>query len=498
MIIDKQHLYTSFWKYKYLILVLLFFGLVYSLISLVNHYFFRTYALDLGLYTNALYDYSHFQWNDSCVFKNVSENLLSDHFDLYLIIFSPLSYIFGTYTLLIVQIASVLLGGLGVYKYFSLSHQNKLPLWASIYFLMFFGIYSALSYDYHSNVVAAMVVPWFFYAFKQKRYFLSSALFVFFLIGKENISLWAVFICLGMLFEYRKDKKSLIYLGSYALFAALYFVLITFYVMPAISNDGTYPHLNYAVLGNSSVQALTFLVSHPLESIRLLFVNHSGDPGFDYIKMEFHLMALGSGLFLLFFRPQYLIMLIPIYFQKMYHDFSILWGIDAQYSIELAPILAIGVFSFIGSLKKKWLSYLIIGIALTGALSATVRLMDNTKMFTDKSRIRFYKSIHYRRNYNVKLIYEKLNAIPKQAVVCTQGTFLPHLALRDNIYLFPAVKDAQYIIYSEKEDTWPLSKEDFDATMDKVMQSREWAVDFKNEDIVVLRRIVNNQQFRKE
>ena len=108
-----------------LIMAMAAFATIYVLISLVNHYNFRTYALDLGLYTNALWDYAHFQWNDSGVFKQVNENLLADHFDLYLIIFSPFSYIFGSYTLLILQISFVLLGGAGVYRYFLLSEKTK-------------------------------------------------------------------------------------------------------------------------------------------------------------------------------------------------------------------------------------------------------------------------------------------------------------------------------------------------------------------------------------
>ncbi|MBE9492615.1 MAG: DUF2079 domain-containing protein, partial [Bacteroidetes bacterium] len=153
-----------------LIIIIAFFAIIYSLISLINHYNFRTYALDLGLYTNALYDYIHFKWNDSCVFKVISENLLADHFDLYLIIFSPLSLIFGSYTLLIVQITAILIGGIGVYKYFSIiQSNNNLSLFATIYFYLFFGIFSAVSYDYHSNVIAAMIVPWFFYYFRLKN-----------------------------------------------------------------------------------------------------------------------------------------------------------------------------------------------------------------------------------------------------------------------------------------------------------------------------------------
>ena len=91
-------------------------GVLYCLISLVNHYLFKTYALDLGLYTHALYDYAHFRMADCSMFKDVPYSLLSDHFDLYLPLLSPLVYMFGSYTLLVVQIAAVLLGGWGIYK----------------------------------------------------------------------------------------------------------------------------------------------------------------------------------------------------------------------------------------------------------------------------------------------------------------------------------------------------------------------------------------------
>ena len=79
-------------------------GVLYALISLVNHYLFKTYALDLGLYTHAMYDYAHFRIDDCSMFKAVPQSILSDHFDLYLAILSPLIYVFGSYTLLIVPL----------------------------------------------------------------------------------------------------------------------------------------------------------------------------------------------------------------------------------------------------------------------------------------------------------------------------------------------------------------------------------------------------------
>ena len=72
-------------------------GVLYALISLVNHYLFKTYALDLGLYTHAMYDYVHFRIDDCSMFKAVPHSILADHFDLYLILLSPLVYVFGSW-----------------------------------------------------------------------------------------------------------------------------------------------------------------------------------------------------------------------------------------------------------------------------------------------------------------------------------------------------------------------------------------------------------------
>ena len=210
-------------------------GVMYCLISLVNHYLFKTYALDLGLYTHALYDYAHFRAADCSMFKVVEQNLLSDHFDLYLIILSPLIYLFGTYTLLVVQIMAVLLGGWGVYKLIGLyTDDDWMPLLASAAFLFSFGVIQPFSFDYHSNVVTAMLLPWLLYFIKQGRYGLASLFVVLFVIGKENMSLWLFFIVTALMWDYRKEKKTLWHLVAYAFFSLVYFFVINMIVMVRI------------------------------------------------------------------------------------------------------------------------------------------------------------------------------------------------------------------------------------------------------------------------
>jgi len=476
-------------EHKKLLFVIAFFAIIYSLISIVNHYYFRTYALDLGAYTNALYDYIHFQWNDSTAFLGIAENLLADHFDLYLILFSPFTIVFGTYTLLIIQIMFILLGGIGVYRYFILTEKTKkYALYATIYFYMFFGLISAVSFDYHSNIIAAALLPWFFYWMKRGRIITTSILLLSILISKENVSLWMAFVCLGLLFEYWRKPYWRYYLLIAFSFCVFYFIMITMVVMPALSNKMAYPHFHYSFLGSNPSEAFLYLVRHPLEAIKVFFINHTGHPNGDYVKLEFLILLFVSGGYVLLRKPAYFIMLIPLFFQKFFHDNISMWGISAQYSVEFAPVLAIGIFTGIASFKQPLFRKVLLILALSGCLVATFRIMDHTIMYTDKSRIRIYDGKHYTRNYDVKKVYRALKLIPADAIVSAQSPFLPHLALRDHIYQFPIIWDAAYIVVSTKEGAYPLNSDDLNSEIEKFKISAEWDLIYGEEGLFIFNR----------
>ncbi|MBK8506164.1 MAG: DUF2079 domain-containing protein [Saprospiraceae bacterium] len=474
---------------KTLVLPIVVFGILYLLIALVNHYAFRTYALDLGAYTNALYDYYHFKWNDSTVFKEVGENLLADHFDLYLPIFSPFALVFGTYTLLIVQIVFVLIGGVGVFRYLKLTNTSNFVACASaIYFWSFFGIFAAISFDYHSNVIAATLVPWFFYLLKKRQLIRTFLLLLFIIISKENISLWMAFICLGLAIEYRHDTRirRLLIFGS--VFCLIYFVTIVSLVMPSISNTGIYSHFHYSSLGHNYYAAFVDLIRHPYESIRLLFVNHTDNLINNYVKAELHLILFFSGLPSLLLKPQYILMILPVYFQKLYHDDPYIWGILGQYNIEFAPILAIGIFVVLAEFRTEKLRKILVLAVLVMTIASTFRTMDNTLLFSDKSQIRFYQKRHYVKEYDIGKVHMLLSKVPDHVAVSAMSPFVPHLALRDKVYQFPIIKDAEYIIYSMKEGKYPLSEEAFASLISDVETSGQWRIEQKDEDLTILRK----------
>ena len=415
--------------------VLIVAGIAYALISLVNHYLFKTYGLDLGLYTNAMYDYAHFRSADCSMFKLTMQNLLSDHFDLYLILLSPLVFLFGSYTLLVVQIAAVLLGGWGVYKLIRLYADDEwLSVLAAATFFFSFGIIHAIAFDYHSNVLTAMMLPWLFYFLKQQRYGLSSIIVVLFVIGKENMSLWLFFIALALMWDYRKDKKAIWHLVGYAVFSLAYFFIINVIVMPRLGGQGG-GFARYAYLGNSYADIAKNLLSRPGETIRILFTNTLGKPQYDGIKAEFYLCALATGLILTLLKPNYLIMLVPLIAQKMLASDRLFWGVSFQYSVEFMPVLVISSFLVIVKLKKRPQRLALAGALLLSAILTTFYTVGVPKSLILVDQLCMYQDRHYeQKEFDADYARELMRQIPDEASVSAATMFVPHLALREEIY----------------------------------------------------------------
>ena len=434
-------------------------GVLYCLISLVNHYLFKTYGLDLGLYTHAMHDFLHFRIDDCSMFKETPHSILGAHFDLYLLILSPLLCLFGSYTLLIVQISAVLLGGWGIYKLIGLyTDDDILPILASTVFFLSFGIIHAMSYDYHSNVLTAMMLPWLLYFIKKQRMRLATLMVVLFVLGKENLSLWLFFIAIGLMWDYRKDKKVLWHLLAYALFGLAYFLIINMVVMPKIGGQGI---SRYSHLGGNYAEIALQLITHPGETLRILFTNTTAHPNINPRKAEFYFCALASGMLLTLLKPNYLFMLVPLIVQKMFSIDPMLWGVSVHYNVEFVPVLVVSSFLVILRLKKQVPRLILASTLLLSTILTTFYTIGvpNSMVFLDQVCV--YQGRHYQqRKFDAKFARELIRQIPDDASVSAAAMFVPHLALRDNIYDLDNRSNpgADYVLitepYFDKQFNW--------------------------------------------
>ncbi|MCL6105743.1 MAG: DUF2079 domain-containing protein [Actinobacteria bacterium] len=450
-----------------LIYILAIFGIVFSLISLVNQYEFRTYALDLGMFNQALYDFAHLKLNYFSLYPNgTSLNYFADHFSLITVLYAPFYYLLRTYTLLVIQILAILFGGAGIYQF--ARHETKsryLPLIVIIQFFGIWGIYSALAFDFHNNVVAAMFVPWLAFCYVTGRRKLFVLFFVLILISKENMALWLVFIMLGLMLgrglsRWRRFFRFEIPL---LLFAAVYFVFVIGLFMPALGNDGGSAVLanRYAPFGNSAPAIAVGIVSHPGQTLTDLFESSPPTAQHADDKEGLHVMVLTSGGLALLAAPSYIVMLIPIYLQKMLSVDPALWGVTGQYSIEFVPIISLAFTALLVKLKRRKLvarwqypAAVIIMVMTYGSLSYAIA-NGKLSMWKNDDNVNLFSSSHWRSSVDVSAVNSYLAAVPPDAAISVSSSLAPHLSFRDKIYQYPVIKDAQYLVLmQDKRDNF--------------------------------------------
>lgn len=413
------------------------FALLFASESIVNHLMFRTYGLDLGVYTNALYDYAHLQGNDCSFFRWETQNLLSDHFDLLLALISPLVYLFGNWTLLIVQIVAVLVGAYGVYRLVRLyTNSQTLPLAAMLMLLTSFGVWHALGFDYHSNVLSAMMLPWLLYCVKRQRLVVATVLLVLMAVAKETQPVWLTFVLLALMFDYCHNRRTMWWLAASALGCVVYTLVVMMWLMPAMGDEGR-GFDRYVWMGGSMGEVAVWMLTHPVQAVAALFADFTGS-GHDSIKIEFYICLLISGGWLAVMKPNYLLMLVPMVAMKMLSQDTIFWGLGFHYNIEICTVIVVSSAVALCRVKSVRWQAVMSWVAVLLSLLTLIYSVSNPYSPIRKENVRIYDARHWhQRDFDVKTARRMLKEIPSDASVCATTMFTPHLATRDSVYILP-------------------------------------------------------------
>jgi uncharacterized membrane protein len=460
-----------------------------------NHYFFRTYAFDYALYSNAAWDYSHLRINANPIFTPPLKTFMQDHiaFTLYLIlpIYWILSPLFGTYTLLIIEVLFIVLGGIGCYKFIYLISKNSfISLLALLHYFMLHGHFAALAEDYHDVVVGASMITWYVYFFARKKYLAATLVFLFVALSKENMPLWLAFVTLVLMYYRKTDRKAVLYTGSLFVVSIAYFLTCFFILIPYFE-DPARPHwaFYYKAFGDSPGDVFVYFITHPFETFSKLFYNHNDHPFGDWVKLEYYIYFILSGGWLLFRRPVLLISILPVLAQKMLMDSAWRWSLSGYAAIEITSILSLAIFFVIWKTRQeKSRQFIAIAVTLV-SIVATVHAFGNRHTQWHESRKENVFSLRmYSGHVDVKPVYEGLKLIPGDAVVCATNKIAPHLAHRSGIYVFPEIRDAEYLALLNDGDPFPISQEKFLELRKSLIESDDWEVIFRKGQMVVLKR----------
>jgi len=464
-------------------IILILFGILIFFMGILNHYLFKTVAHDYGNYNFAFWDYSHFRISDIPTFRG---NFLQDHFSFTLMYFIPvfwlLNWLTGTYTLILIQCSLIILAAWYSYKIIKLQSDN---IWLGtgvlIYYFTLLGRYTSFSADVNLAVMSSCFIPVFIYYFQTKKYIISFVILILSLLSRENIPLWFIFIFIVLIIERRHEKKAIILSLAGMVISLVYFILLFKIIIPSVESEETgYALFNYSALGKSPGEALLFIVKNPFESMKLFFINHLDDPAYDYVKAEFYLIYLISGGFVLLLRPQFIIWFIPIVAQKVLNDSYIRWGIASYYSIEVVALLPLSVFTVLSRISNVKLAKGLAVIVCLATISATLiklQKANNQVPWTlNPSKVNVCHKSFYKAPFKINEVNKLLKQIPANAKISASNIILPHLAQRQNIYFFPEIKDAEYIIFSVTDNNYIFSHQYNEDSRNRIIEDPKWEI----------------------
>ncbi|MFD1467487.1 DUF2079 domain-containing protein [Hymenobacter caeli] len=472
-------------------------GVVYALVSLVNQYNFRTAALDLGLAAQVVGDWAHGRVAYAALLlDSPPTNFLSVHFSLTPVLAVPLYWLVGgAWALLLMQLGAVLLGALGVWRYArARGATGGEARWALAFFCCQWGIFSALGFDYHDNVVGAMAVPWLALWAGQGRWGWAAAAALFLLVSKENMALWLVFVLLGLAWQHRHRRGAVAGLGLAAAGALGYFLLVTHWVMPAldVAQRPFSQVVRYRQWGASVPGMAWNLLCHPQLLAQALFCNTDPSGAYDYVKLELWGALLCSGALALRRQPWYALMLVPIVGQKLLANDPALWGINQQYSIEFAPVLALALVDAVrrrpaGSARRRGWRW-----ALAGAAGFTlVTLYARQSKWYDRATTNFLTGRHYRCPYDRAALRAALARLPARGPLSVQSNLVPQLPAPRRLYLFPVLRDAAGVVLLRHPDEaagWPLRPEESQKALAQLRARPDFRVAYEDAQLVVFAR----------
>lgn len=488
----KMERFLSKYRVCAVALVLTLFGAAFGVQSFGNHMLFRTYGLDLGIYSQTAYDFAHLRVNDGTFYHWEPFNQLGDHFDLMLALIAPLTWLVrADWLLLAVQILAVLFGAWGLYRLTRHACGRELPsLLAMLLMLSQFGVWHATGFDYHSNVVAACLLPWLILALRKGRLTAATILLILMAIAKETVALWLCLVLPALMIDHRRERRTLRWLAIATGGCAAYFAVVTMLVMPALGGGSGSGFWRYQWMGDTTGDVARWLLTHPLEALRDFFIDFTPDADRGALKVEFFICALASGMLLTFLKPNYLIMLLPPLAMKMFSAYGEgFWGITYHYNIEICLVCCCASALVISRIRADRWRNTVAALAVVLALCTTLYSVGHPLTPISRERVNILKSSHYRQTeFNINTARKAIRMIPDDASVCATTIFTPHLAARDSAYIFPMglAYNAEY--YLVLRQYWCYYDQEEQMVADIIADTAHYRILLTDNDLYLLQR----------
>lgn len=404
--------------------------------SLQRHHAHITAGFDLGNVDQAIWNTLHGRPLGMTTVPGMTTRL-GLHFEPILFLIAPFYLIHsGPETLLVLQTVIVALGALPIF-WLARDEVGEWPAvgFAAVY-LLFPALQAANSFDFHALTLSPTFLGGALWSMRRRRYRLFALFAALAMACKEELPLVVALMGLLILVVNRDRRPGLLTITA----AAGWFILANMVVIPALSPAGANIHYDrYPALGQDLGAMVITLVTQPGQVIRVLL---------DAEKNLTLLRLTMPVAFVALIDPLTLGLLAPVVAVNLLSNHPPMHALD-NYHYWVAAVPFVIVAAATGARRLAGLAHRLLRVdrkfvaaVLTGMI-LFVSLFYHRALGHTPLRADF---VWPQVTPHHTLLAEITALIPPGASHSVQNPLAPHVSRRQQLFIFPRLEDAEYVL----------------------------------------------------
>lgn len=396
--------------------------ILYSALSIIRHNHYQSGAFDLGIFDQAVWQYAHFLYP----YNTIKDRLiLGDHFTLTLPLLAPLFYLWDDVRILLIfQAAWIALSSIAIYNIAKLRKLSPfVSLLVGITYSIFYGVQSAVFFDFHPVVVGVGLLAWLAYFFEARKKKLFIVTLILTLLTQENMGIAVA--CLGFIYLFQKLQR------KYAVMFIISGIVVSLLLTGLIS-----------ALSPVGYQYQPSISHNPITIFANFFDAKEKQEVWIYSLTGFGLLPLlspGAIIAVFFDLAQYFV---------TGQEFARMWSPLMHHRAVLAVFLALGTIDALLLMKRR-------GIRPVYVITFCFVVVIFFQYFFHHPLNKLVKQSFL---YTPLWVYDNneiIRQVPKDASVAAQQSIVPHLSHRKEIFLvWPRKKDFPETVCGQKQCWW--------------------------------------------
>lgn len=425
-------------------------------LALARHNALKSHAYDLGIFSQVLWNTSRGDLFQNTVMVEYAENLLGQHFAPIFLLMVPIYWVWpDPRALLILQTVALAIGALPL---FWLAQKKTGSRTAAVLIAAAYLVTPAVHYvnffDFHEIALVAPMLLFAIWFMETGRIRWLLVVLGLALLCREEVGFIVAAFGVVLLF-----KRHFIAGVACILIGLGWTAAAILYIVPHFQETADYYFVvRYGRLGNNIREILTTIVTRPGFVFEYLT---TGQQAIDRAAYLVRLAVPVGGLAV--FAPGIAVLAAPTLGYLLLSDYKEQYDIINQYSAPIVPILFAATAAAIGTLGRRTSATVgLAGFVFVAALVATVQY-GPTPIGRRHDAEQFTMTDHARTGYSV------MAQIPDGASVSAQSNFVPHLSTREEIYVFPYLHGAEYVLVDNWTDRWPLTTDQWNIARDEIV-----------------------------